>query len=192
MKLVRAALYLGVGLVLLVPTQAYAANTSHVDATGDVVAFTPESDFEDAVPAPERRNGDIRGFYYTHGKRAVIVTIRFVELSKADGLGTVVRLNTDRGRRDIVHVAGLRPMMSSPHRSVRCNIRTSVSYANDRVQLVVPRRCLGNPRWVRAGAGVFTGLETSEDEPLFVDEAYRNGNVTQSNDLRLGGRVLRG
>lgn len=186
------ALVLVTSLAVLAPIPAFAGTTQHQDATGDVVqADAASTSPDDTTPVPDRRSGDIRGFYATHGKRAVTASMGFVDLSRQEEMVTpVFRFRSDKGRRDVVLVTNtgrgtFSVMLRGNGKQVKCRIRTTVSFQTDKVRVRIPRKCFDNPRWVQAGGGIYEG----NDQTVFLDDAYRNIGV--GNDLRLGGPRLR-
>ena len=186
----RAALVLTTSLAVLAPMPAFGAiGTTHRDAVGDVVSFSEDSD--SATPQPGRAEGDIRGISASHRKKVVVVSVRLRELSRRPELSaTQLRLNSNKGRRDVtvVPIPGTSRSVAEvqgPRGTVKCKVNSKVSFVNNSVRVAVPRKCLGNPRWVRVGAGII-----SVEEPnYFLDDAYRNVGV--GDELRLGPRLTR-
>ena len=58
---------------------------------------------------------------------------------------------------------------------------TRVEYANRPVRAVIPRRCLGSPRWVKTSMATIS-LKDGEELSIYGDDALLNG--------RLPGRVV--
>jgi len=112
--------------------------------------------------APHRTTGDVVSVRLRHGTRNVVITEKFARLDRS-GLGDLYgfELRTDeRVWRDVQVEAyrhsGWNPTLSMVRRngrSVTCNGLTArIDYATDLVRLQVPRRCLGQPRWVQLSA----------------------------------------
>ncbi len=172
------------------------AQTRHVrDARGDVVSVGEESEPAN-VAEPDRSDGDVLSLRVSHRRHTVRLVMRAAGLTPVGGDDLTMHsfaFRTDEGRRanlDLVVTAG-RPQgdreLRLGGRSRPCRgLDTRVSYAEDLVEVTVPRRCLSSPRWVRVGAGT----AVVQGDRLYGDDASRRGSVVD--DLTLGRRVLRG
>ncbi len=207
MKKLATTLALATVFAAVPASVAHADSYVRRDATADVVSIqisepTPEdpdrgSEEEVLVPAPERREGDIVSSAVRHSGRKVVLKMRYRSLSRTTDLaGHLFSIRTnEKVRRDIAIVAGPRMWrgqaeVTSRRGEVRCRgLRKHISYARDQIRVVVPRRCLSNPRWVQVGMGAMTfkGDFTSETMDFFADDARTNGALRDN--LGWGARV---
>ncbi len=173
---------------------AHADTITTRDARHDVQRQPPSENAEPTL-APSRREGDVISFRVAHRADRVLLRIRYDRLSRP------------RHRQQVVHVVSMRTWRTGlstasliatkdepqgtllwegrrPHRT--CDgLRTRIDYRADRVIFSVPRECLGNPRWVRAGGG--TG--TLSRHALWYDDAQLDGGFGE--EVTLGRRVHR-
>lgn len=173
---------------------AHAEVVRTVDAAHDVVSIA--ADGEGApTPTPDRAQGDVLGIRIAHGTRAIRVSMRVSDLMR-DAHTDVVHVfsfRTARIRRaelGLVVAAGdrqgERSWISKGSARTCSGLRTHIDYRADRVHVVVPRRCLENPSWVRVGGGV--GYLAGAD--LFADDVHRDATVRDN--LAWGPRVRHG
>lgn len=180
---------------VLAPTTASAEQWVHRDATGDVVevGFDPETEQETETPAPDDTTTDVRWVKVTHAARQLRVAMRVEDVARGPRLA-VLHLRTSHGRR--FEVARMRAPESSFYaitrgdgRFVRCAGKSSsMDVVTDLVSLTVPRHCLGDPDWVRVGAGYVTFSADMLDD-VRADDALRRGVRDM---LRMGPEVHRG
>ena len=138
-------------VVLLGATAATADTARHGDRRHDVAS--------EQGAAPRAADPDITRVTGRHGAHRLVsrVTARNVSRDTAMGRSKVA---TRRGGFNLFSVLDepvtvIQP--AGPPREVRCpGLRTRRNVARDTVVVSVPRRCLGNPRWVRAGAVLYT------------------------------------
>lgn len=194
MKLVRTIVVLTVGAVLALPTAAHADTSPSVDAHGDVQSIPIDGD-DTASPAaaPNRAQGDITGVKVTHATNTVRVLVRFRELNRTGPLHSHQFLFKTATRKRWVsldagtgHWAGKPTTYNGSGTKVRCAVSRTIDYNKNTVLVVVPRSCLGKPRWVRAGAGTIT---TYSDKLYYDDGFAPNGSF--DDELVLGPRVYR-
>lgn len=188
-----AAIATVAGLVA-VGAPTYADTHTARDARHDVQR-QPASENSEPVLAPGRREGDVLSFRVRHQADRVLLRIRYD------------RLTRPRHRQQVVHVVSLRTWGTGlstasliatkdnpqgsllwegrrPHRTCE-GLRTRIDYRADQVVFSVPRECLGNPRWVRAGGG--TG--TLARHTLWFDDAQLDAGFGE--EVTLGPRVYR-
>lgn len=178
----------------LVATPAGAQTHVVRDAARDVVSQDVDADAHPTRPEPTRDEGDALSMTATHGAKAVRIKVRLARLTprSAEAVVHVFDLRTDKGRAELtVYVDGRRTqgerMWSVRGRDRTCaGLRSRVDYGAETVRVVIPRRCLSNPRWVRVGAG--TGM--FQDELLYADDVSVDGRV--GDGLALGPRIRRG
>lgn len=176
------------GLVLL-PTAAQAAVELHRDATGEVVSAIGREDPR-YDPAPAQARGDIASIRVAHLDRSVRVLMHYRALNasgQSASHGFAIRTATGLRFIDIRarpgRWAGVRRFQNANGALVPCRgISHTIDYARNSVLLVVPRSCLGNPRWVRV-AGYSAILENGH---AYLDDSRTTG---YSNRLYLGPRV---
>lgn len=153
----------------LMPSVASADSHLHVDATSDVVRY----DSRDSPPTavPDRTEGDIRSIRVTHLDRTLRVALNFRQLSRT-GIrkDATLRIRTDQGLREIRIYAtsatwrGGHDIADGRRYEVSCKGLThSWDYERNKLLVVVPRRCLESPHWVRVAARI-TMLDETEEQ----------------------------
>jgi hypothetical protein len=196
MKIVRSGmLSLAVALgATLVPVAAHAGSYSAPDQSGDVAKYDFTGESEAPTPLPDRTEGDIVHSRVVHGPRRVTIEVRFRDLSTTGGtIAHDFRIGTNKHLgREIVIVAspgswqGHKAVLNKRDKRAHCKgVRWSLQYGANLVRLSVPRRCLGNPKWVHVGIGTFEGTS----DAVFVDDANTNGTMGET--TRWGPRVYR-
>ena len=178
MKLVRTAVVVAALAVSLMPTTAFADTYLHNDATADVVSFSSTS--ADAA-APDEVNGDIVWSKVRHRARKVVLTMRYRDL---DGSGYTVHyfaIRTSKMTRQVSlvtfpgHLAGKAVMTNARDKQVTCRVRRDIDYVANTATVVVPRSCLGRPRWVKVGMAMVTSPSKTFSTG-FADDARTHGD----------------
>jgi hypothetical protein len=102
------------------------------------------------------KEADILWVRTEHQEEAIYVKVKFRELTRGRDLELRVTVKTMRGRDTTIAVL---PQRGYPHpgrswsESEGCRRAiTHVSYWRERLEVVVPRFCLGNPRYISASA----------------------------------------
>ncbi|MEI5671857.1 MULTISPECIES: hypothetical protein [unclassified Nocardioides] len=185
----RAAVLLSALALLATPVvtagSAAAETWTHRDARGDVVDVPYDDDLTKITANPDDVAADITRLSVRHGTRRVTVTLGLRDL-RTGGTGVGVRLVTPRGDFTLTAFAvdGLRmhffqeTAKSDSDEEVACRgDRVRLQPRHDRVRVSIPRTCLGEPRWVRAGGIFMHGIEraVAEEGPFQVDEALHTG-----------------
>ena len=176
---------------LLAAGPADAAKDVHADPAGDMVV-APGQLPDGPTPAPEVRPGDITALVTKHKARTVLLTTRFVERTddfvawrvKTPGDSYFIRL-TILGLPG--PTAGLLEIgRQSTGSALDCPglRRVAVRGTATLIAWTEPRRCLGDPRWVRAG----TLATDSVDNTQYADESHRVGRADQAN-VKVGRKV---
>lgn len=178
---------------------AQAQQLERTDATGDVVLRDPDSN---AVSVePDWANGDIVGLRVNHGPHRVKARLTFDRLSR--DVGAIFHHFEIRTPRQVYRPEVLTNEgewqgdveLWTPSRLKECKgLKHDVDYAKDVVRVWVPRRCLGDPRWVRIGAATSTWVEDEETEGILSrwDEALRTGeDGKEPSNMTLTERKLR-
>lgn len=181
-------------LVLGLASPAHAASTVRDDARNDVVRGHADSD--SVTPAPRANQGDVRRFVVAHRSSDVVVTARFNDLVRGrqfqvsflelvtPTLGRNLEISVEPGG----PAQGTVEFTNRASRTVRCDgLTTRIDWSTNVIRATVPRSCLGNPRWVRAGYGF---LRVNYNLDIWMDDAHRNGRVADR--LALGPRTYRG
>jgi hypothetical protein len=176
---------------LLAPAAAQADSRTRSDRAGDVTSVPNHSDVEDRTAEPGRREGDLVSTTVRHRRHSVLVVARYRELSRGVRATSFFVLRTDRHRtRQVaVFVSGDDPQgdayfMSRGGSTLPCpGVRHAVDYATDVARVLVPRACLGRPRWVRAKVAT----ETVTEAKVYEDHAQGRGQKA----WRFGPRVRR-
>lgn len=181
-------------LVPLLPRAAYADSYASTDSTGDVVSFPVSKSAPHTVsPAPQRTQGDVVGSNVAHRRHVVVLRMQYRELEPTGAAaGDVFVIRSSAATRVITvftgpgYWEGKVTTENAAGHQVRCHVRHQVDYTANTATVVVPRSCLGRPRWVRAGmaALTFDDLDT-----VFADDARAHGTV--GDNPALGPRVRR-
>lgn len=168
-------------------TAARAHSVSDRDAARDVV----KSDYDgfqdrtaETTPVPDRARDDVTETTLTHGTARVGVGIKFVELERvrrgADGEDWLsVKLETNVGTRWTLTLYttakrpdGVTEFYRGNDELVRCPVRSSIDYRDNRIMVTLPRRCIGNPRWLQFRVLAYA---TEGNLTLYSDDALRDG-----------------
>lgn len=181
MRPIRCLVAALVGCVVVVPAPALADSVVRSDPRADVryVGQDDEGGYGgSSTPIPARRQGDITTIRVTHNPRLVRVTLGFRELRKAGSHTHWFVLAGPRWTLDIFVQADRESWTGnhlvyerSEEPDVRCRFSHRIDYRRNTVQVTVPRTCLLNPAWVRAGAE--TGIEGGMHR--FYDKAPQRG-----------------
>ncbi len=181
-------------VLVLTPLPAFAETHNVKDAPRDVVSQGIDEDVPDH-PEPTRDEGDALAMRVKHGKKAVRITLQTAQLTRDATSSTVhvfgIRTNEGRRAELDLFVSGSRwqgqRMWTVNGKDRTCRgLNTRIGYSTGTVRVVVPRRCLSNPRWVPVGAG--TGILTADR--LYADDVSQAGRV--GDDLAYGPRLRRG
>lgn len=176
----RLALAVAVGaLVPLVPAAAQADRYTHADASGDVYSTVGATGT--FAPAPDRAVGDVISSTVKHKKRTVILQLAYRDLvNDAEYDAHVFFVRTSKMTRTVRLVAssadpGGRAIMYKGKKKVSCHVRRHIDYTFNTATVVIPRSCLGKPRWVKAAMGgvMFTGGTATDT--TWIDDALSTG-----------------
>ncbi|HWI42826.1 MAG TPA: hypothetical protein VNS81_04365 [Nocardioides sp.] len=175
------------GALILVPTAAQAQSWSHKDAQGDVQLLADDGAV--TVPAPDRVKGDVVRVKVVHGTSRV--SIRFTQRAAAPNHLYFYALRTAKAdyeltRSRVGRDSDIRLTKAGKSKKLPCDgIAWSLAKGSTIVTASIPRSCVGNPRWIRAGVGVLTlgpaGMYT--DDGLQPDSF---GDLTLSPRVRKG------
>lgn len=182
-------------LVVVQPATAHADSYVRHDAVADVVILNDDDGSQ--TKDPTRADGDIVTSGVSYYGRRLGLSMSFSELGTQQELAQYVWfLRTNKGKPRTLLISaqpgqGWRAVMFSNRGLVKCRgLSSRVDYVAKRVQAVVPRHCLGAPRWVQVQAAVGTMNESGPEEYLtWVDHANLNGYFAMG---AWGPRVRRG
>jgi hypothetical protein len=119
-----------------------------------------------------------------HRKARVVIKVKlqnFRRLKVDEIFDLSVTLRTNRGARliEVTKLGDGRSFLDifvetrRAERPVRCQAATKrVSGKDDLIEVSIPRKCLGNPRWIKASLTTIRGSE----ETAFFDDALRSGS----------------
>jgi hypothetical protein len=178
----RSALVVAAAAAMaLAPTAANANTYRHTDAVGDVYANVGEVDTY--APAPDRAIGDVVSNTIKHKKRAVLLKLAYRDLANNGEINThVFFIRTNNMVRTVrlyatsANPGGKAVMTKGNHdKKVRCHVRRHIDYTLNTAQVVVPRSCLGNPRWVKVGMGAVLFSGTTPADTTWIDDAMSTG-----------------
>jgi hypothetical protein len=179
----RAALpALAAAALVLLPAVAHADTLTKTDAAGDVLTEGGSASTAGTLD-PTRTNGDITRSVITHGPSNLKVKLVHRDLAKVGRIITVISVKTDKAKNfrrfEIVAAPGRYygtvVVHNKADKKVSCKTTRKIDYAANTTLLTIPRRCLGNPRWVRVGAGVIT--TDNGFGSIYGDDARTNGTV---------------
>lgn len=166
--------------LLVAPVPSYADSWSAADPAGDstTYAYSPEPEPCGTVTEKATPEGDIRRLSVRHTRDRVVLTLHVTGLTKAFRTAASFEVVTP-GREWTVDVSRYRQKTEvSYYRTPQidaddvdecgayyygvspstCEGATAlIDVAGDRIRASIPRRCLGTPRWVRAGGQVHGG-----------------------------------
>ncbi len=175
-----------------VPAQGETVKDS--DSVGDMSDLTDE---DAIVPVPDRTLSDVRATKLTYGAKRVAVRVSYVDLQKVgEALGIFVDMYTDEKSRALDLTAfpadwsGGTQLYNFKLHKVSCDgIQHEIDYADDIMKVSVPRRCLGNPRWVN-----FRVVAMAEDNGSYWDDALSDNPISSvdGNWLKWSGKVHQG
>ncbi len=165
--------------MVLAPGPAQADSRTRNDPAGDVTSVPNHSDVEDRTLEPARREGDLVSTTVRHRKRTVLMVGRYRELTQVAGQVHffVIRTNEHRTRRvglfvDADDWQGTCLLHERRRVSLSCpGVQRSIDYQANVIRVVVPRRCLSRPRWVR----VRIETETQDATKVYDDAAPGRG-----------------
>lgn len=181
-------------LMLLVPAPAYAGTWSAPDRSKDVTSWVtdPEpapcgSSTERAEPAD--RTTDLTRVAVHHGEEMLRVSVRYRDLEALGGQNTTIYVRTPEGGRevsvfrseswgevqaDLTRMPDYEQLAESADECGVFSYTTAgggcpalsadLDSRRDRLSVVVPRRCLGSPRWVRVGVTTYSWTEESPED----------------------------
>jgi hypothetical protein len=180
-KLSRAIITVAVAAVVpLLPAAAYADRYTHADPAGDVASTVGQSDTY--TPAPERVEGDVISSTVKHGARTVVMTLVYRDLSdSAEVDGHVYFVHTSKMNRVVrlyansTNPGGKAVLTKANGKKVSCHVRRHIDYNLNTAKVIVPRSCLGQPRWVKVGMGSVMFSAAGASGPVWIDDALSTG-----------------
>jgi hypothetical protein len=178
-RLVRPLLVaaLTVGLVVAGSSDAQARSVTDFDTAGDMVGTNDEH--QDPHPTPNQVRNDALRTTMAYGARRISIRVKYAEMRRLDdGHGQSVQMVTNQGIRrnldisaDSRHWAGRTQIWRGRDGGkVRCAIRHQLDYTNNLIAVNFPRRCVGNPRWVKFRVVGFRFLRDGD----YYDDALRD------------------
>ncbi len=158
-RVLRLVLLLVVMVATSVVASAGAAQArAHIrpDPHGDMSRIGEDNE---VVAVPQQVNGDITRTVFRHRQHRVRIRIGFAALQRTfESMYVTAAMQTNKGRlREAVAAVDHHDPAEGGWRGnlflrngVRCSsLHHSFDYTHDVLIIGVPRRCLGNPRWVR-------------------------------------------
>jgi hypothetical protein len=182
-RLAIVAGVLGVLGTLTTAAPASADRVIHRDARHDVMKVDFSSEKPELVPAPHAPAGDVTRAMIDHRYRRVVLKLRYAELERRGFRFEIALLSTSGGGHFVVFLDTAKELGWQGRASLAdlSNLRQGerpcrglwheVDYRQNTVKLSVPRRCLDDPRWIRAGIG---GNAIVDPSDLYVDDALSN------------------
>jgi hypothetical protein len=196
MPLFRAAL-LASATLMMIPAAASAASLSIDDATGDtyLAKYDESTDTSTYEPAGSQVNVDLDEVVVRHSARKVVATATYADLKRTGNrFMYLLRLRTNEGLKRDLTVETLMSgwngavVFGKPNGSeVKCRgLGYAIDYVANTVTVKVPRRCLGNPRYVEAFT-MAAGFSAAGDQ--YIDHGHlaeMRERVTWSDRVRRG------
>jgi hypothetical protein len=147
-------------VALAAPATSHAATRTLVDGPGDVWEPFTDLDPVQHTRHPDRRQGDILRGFIAHKQRQIVIRLKYAELDRVGRRHSInIRLHPNKGGN---HWASVHATRANDWRGVSmietvdgsgpldCGLSHQMDYARNRVIIRIPRRCLGNPRWIQA------------------------------------------
>jgi hypothetical protein len=134
---------------------ASAAIWTHTDASGDVQTLDPQT--EAVSPAPANTSNDIRSWRVAHNTGSVVVRITTASNLPRTGI-LYLEIATAVAKYDVFSGRSVGGPHLAKHsgKDVSCDgLKQSFDTTHHRIQVTVPRRCIGTPHWVKVGAVTF-------------------------------------
>ncbi len=122
--------------------------------------------------------------------------MRFVDLQPGDAkAGLVAQIKTNKLSYELVlfkseglGLAGGFGLTTKRGKTIKCAGKSKeISVTDDLIEMSVPRKCLGSPRWIKVGIGAINYIEPD----FFGDDALRSG-IRTDGDLVYGPKLKRG
>ena len=199
-------------LALGLAAPAHAGSYTYYDAAGDVYTetctYTEDFETDECTDGedPTITEGDVIASSIQHRDRKVVLRTRYRELTpQPEGIRYHVgHIQTNEGiKRDVFLLfrgawgEGFFELSRPNGDRVRCSLGKTVSYAEDLIEVRIPRSCLSRPRWIRAGQGHVWGSITETEtetgtvysDSFHADDAHATG---MTDELKLSPRVYRG
>jgi hypothetical protein len=185
---VRKSLFLALaaGLLTTVMTApAHADSAAYRDTTNDVqvLRFDEQTDFDHPAYSPSSTpNGDVVVSRFTHDRDAVTLYVRYREIyvPRLASSWLFDLQGSNHRRRSVELVAtsdtvGGRAVMTGG----RCKVASKINYVTNSVKVRFPRRCLGNPTYVRVSGLTYTVSINTQAAYIYYDDLLRNGGSPQ-------------
>lgn len=162
LTIVTTAVLTLLGLMVAIGPPASADTWSRGDARRDVaqVKFT-KTDFG-LQRAPRNRTTDLTRLTVSHQAQTISMRIRVRNLTETEGRSIIAILRTPQGLRAVMVETSTssfvfkQPAIAAKRLGNCPRLRKEFNYAANVIRIVVPRRCLGNPQWVRVGLQMST------------------------------------
>ncbi len=135
---------------------AQAQSITDLDTAGDMVGTNDEH--QDPHPTPNQVRNDVLRTTMTHGARRISIRVKYAEMRRLDdGHGQSVQMVTNEGIRRNLDISADSRRLGRAHPDVarrdggqvRCAIRHRLNYTDNVIAVSFPRRCVGDPRWVK-------------------------------------------
>lgn len=179
-------------LALSLAAPAQGARYVHTDESGDVhvetctyteptdAAVEPTEECTDGVDSTVRE-GDVVRAAIRHTNRKVVLRTDFRRITRTEEFSVqigLIRTNENVNRHVVLFYAdGMTELsMTRPNGDrVRCRIGRTLDFADDYIEVRIPRGCLSRPRWVQVGIGHlgFDFQETEDESGSTVTEVSR-------------------
>lgn len=189
---VAVALVAGLLALATVASPARADQERIDDATGDVKELATTDGTLTVAPAPENRAQDIVSARaaYARGKVRLRTTVRALP---AAGFGLQWDVRTADVRWKVYYdnedgTPEVALFVDQGGQSPCAGLRGSHSRKTDTVRVVLPRSCIGAPRWIRFGAGTIHFLGDGSGG-YAADDGRGRKRISTTLDLRLGSRI---
>lgn len=183
--LLACAVAVGLGAVSVGP--ASADHLRSADAAGDMTAITESSGSITYAPAPDHHAGDVTTVVIRHRRHAVIIQAAFGQLRRSHSNGFYGELRTASLTRHfaVSNEPDAKPSLlfvNKQYKPVCAKATFNVDFKANDLRILVPRKCLKRPHWVKMRAMSADYKEGSATFTYYVDDAFSPDPVAKGDD----------
>jgi len=194
-SLKAALLTTTVAVAILAPAgAASAASVTLDDAKGDTWEEIQTGEAPTYVKQGSRANVDVNKTVVNHLSRKLHFTVKYHTLkSSGTRFGLVQRMNFDEGDSMFLGLetfgswkGDLQLFTGENNDEVDCEgAEHDIDYAADRIEITIPRSCLGAPKWVKVGGYSFGSVPDGDDFLYVYDNTLKSGHSMYGSSDRI-------